>query len=41
MSATNESKPNKKAIKRMNKLLNQRKKKDELEGLDDVIFDDN
>lgn len=34
-------KPNKKAIKNMNKILNGRKKKNELEGLDEVIFSDN
>lgn len=43
--ATNGSKkamkPNKKAIKNMNKILNGRKMKNELEGLDDVIFSDN
>lgn len=31
-------KPNRKAIIKMNKILNGRKKKDELEGLDDVIY---
>lgn len=38
--AKNVDKPNRKAIKAMNKILSGRKVKNELEGLDSVIFSD-